>query len=179
MAFIRQRRKTDCGVAALAMLCDTTYEAADRAIPWRREGSKGGTRTSQLREGARKLGYRTEGTTKNHLKVIQAPDGWVEEHGTKVDHRIWTFIPDNSLVKLPKPLGRNWHWVVWRNGKIYDPAVGVFKPRKYAELDGHELFPTSYLQFIKIEDPCPECGAELKAKWSGEECTECDYWFCY
>lgn len=33
----------------------------------------------------------------------------------------------------------------------------------------------------EIDDPCPECGTQLKAKWSGVECPnpECDYWFCY
>jgi hypothetical protein len=31
----------------------------------------------------------------------------------------------------------------------------------------------------KADDTCPECGAELKSKWSGVACTKCDYWFCY
>ena len=26
---------------------------------------------------------------------------------------------------------------------------------------------------------CPECGSKLKEKWSGVECTKCDYMFCY
>ena len=26
---------------------------------------------------------------------------------------------------------------------------------------------------------CPECGAKLKEQWSGESCSECDYWFCF
>ena len=28
-------------------------------------------------------------------------------------------------------------------------------------------------------DICPECGAMLTVKWSGVECKECGYWFCY
>jgi len=31
----------------------------------------------------------------------------------------------------------------------------------------------------EITEPCPYCGADLKEKWSGVECTMCDYWFCY
>jgi len=34
MVFVRQRRKRDCGVAALAMLCNVNYEEAREAIPW-------------------------------------------------------------------------------------------------------------------------------------------------
>lgn len=26
---------------------------------------------------------------------------------------------------------------------------------------------------------CPECGAYVIEKWSGAECSECDWWFCY
>ncbi len=40
-----------------------------------------------------------------------------------------------------------------------------------------------YIEEATIEnhdDPCPKCGTQLKAKWSGVECPnpECDYWFC-
>ena len=131
MAFVKQRTKTDCGVAALAMLCDVTYEEANRAIPWRREGCHGGTTTTQLREGGKKLGYVTESTPKNRLKPLRI--------------RSWIAIPDNSLVKIPHPKGPGygWHWVVWRKGQIYDPARGVFR-----NLGGSST-PSSYMQFLK------------------------------
>lgn len=29
-----------------------------------------------------------------------------------------------------------------------------------------------------IEDPCPECGAELEALWNGVKCPTCNYWYC-
>ena len=29
-----------------------------------------------------------------------------------------------------------------------------------------------------FDDPCPDCGTQLKAKWSGAECPKCGYWFC-
>ena len=25
---------------------------------------------------------------------------------------------------------------------------------------------------------CPDCGAPLIAKWSGVQCSKCDYWYC-
>jgi len=133
MAFVRQRGKKDCGVAALAMLCDVTYEEAEKAIPWRRHGCAFGTDTKMLREGAIKLGYSTESTPQNRLKRISLP--------------LWFRIPYNSLVKIPIDGMQNaWHWVVWRNDRIYDPARGVFRPRNYGN-----HYPTSYMQFIKEE----------------------------
>ncbi len=141
MAFIRQRNSKDCGVAALAMLCDVTYEKAYEAIPWRREGILNGTNTTMLRQAGLKLGYRTVSTPQDRLKLISPPPGWPKE----IDHTIWSLIPDNSLVKLPQLLGeRGWHWVVWRNGKIYDPTCGVFRPEKYGG-----RYPSSYMEFKK------------------------------
>lgn len=136
----------DCGVAALAMLCDVTYEEAERAIPWRREGNLRGTYTRQLREGGFRLGYYTKSTPQDRLKPIiyskfraQLPPNTLSN--------VWYLMPDNSLVKVPHPEGiqHGSHWVVWRNGKIYDPARGVFRPAKY---NGR---PTSYMHFMKRE----------------------------
>ena len=34
----------------------------------------------------------------------------------------------------------------------------------------------------KIENPCPDCGAELESRFyqgGGVTCSECSYWFCY
>lgn len=28
------------------------------------------------------------------------------------------------------------------------------------------------------KESCPECGADLEAKWSGVECPNCGYTFC-
>jgi ABC-type bacteriocin/lantibiotic exporter with double-glycine peptidase domain len=132
MTFIRQRNKKDCGVACLAMLCNVTYEEANRAIPWRREGNLEGTTTKQLREGARKLGHTTESTPQDRLKPLR--------------DSTWTDIPNNSLVKVPHPKGPDygWHWVVWKKGKIYDPARGVF--RTFRDFSP----PSSYMEFM----PC-------------------------
>lgn len=27
-------------------------------------------------------------------------------------------------------------------------------------------------------DPCPLCQSPVRAKWSGVECTSCDWWYC-
>ena len=139
MAFVRQRGKKDCGVAALAMLCDVTYEEADRAIPWRRHGCAFGTDTKMLRAAAKSLGYEGQGTPKHQLRRInRKPESVVAD--------MWRDIPYNSLVKIPHPDPNIsiWHWVVWRNDRIYDPARGVFRPRNYGN-----HYPTSYMQFIK------------------------------
>ena len=179
MTYIRQRNKLDCGVAALAMLCDVTYEEANRAIPWRREGILNGTTTKQLRDGGLRLGYVTRSTPGDRLKVIQAPKGWVEEHGSKVDHNIWSFIPENSLVKVPGGDHGRWHWVVWRKGRVYDPAIGVFRPRHYVERFSDKV-PSSYMQFVpEGAEDCPECGTVTEAKWSGVECPDCGWTSCF
>ncbi len=146
MAFIRQRGKKDCGVAVLAMLCNVTYEAAYRAIPWRREGILYGTSTTMLRQGGIKLGYRTESTPQHRLKVVRQKAFWEELPPPSISD-LWYLVPDNSLVKVPHPIEeRNWHWVAWRKDHIYDPARGVFHPSKYG------VKPTAYMEFIKEDD---------------------------
>ncbi len=133
MAFVRQRAKTDCGVAALAMLCDVSYEEVYRVIPWRKHGIMYGTDTKMLRTAAERLGYEGRGTLKQQLKRM----------GASID---WRDIPDNSLVKVPHPTLSMWHWVAWRRGKIYDPARGVFSPEKIG------LRPSAYMEFTKGND---------------------------
>jgi hypothetical protein len=144
MAFIRQRGKMDCGVAALAMLCNVTYEEAERAIPWRRVGVSRGTYTKQLRKGASKLGYSTKSTLRDRLKPIIYPKFWARLPPPTLSD-VWYLMPNNSLVKIPHPDGlkHGSHWVVWRREKIYDPARGVFHPAKY------DAKPTSYMEFVK------------------------------
>ena len=124
MAYVKQRAKNDCGVAALAMLCDVSYAEAEVAIPWRKHGLLYGIDTKMIRAGAAKLGYTGIGTPKHRLKQCH----------------YWNCIPSNSLVKTPAPHG--WHWVVWRKCKIYDPARGgAFKPERYVK-------PVAYMQFV-------------------------------
>ena len=43
----------------------------------------------------------------------------------------------------------------------------------------YEVFAVEEEPKPRFRDLCPECGAPLKAKASGVECTKCTYWFCY
>lgn len=153
VTFIRQRYSSDCGIAALAMLCEVTYEEAYKAIPWGKRGWRQGTTTKEMRLGGENLGYFTVSDTKKHLLPIRnfaASRGGIDTQGCRVCNAIelWGIIPRNSLVKIPHPEGWGSHWVVWRNGKIHDPARGVFTPKKFVELFPDQR-PTSFMQFIR------------------------------
>jgi len=132
--FVRQRWKHDCGVAALAMLCNVNYEEAREAIPWyvNKKGYaiRKGTTTRMMRVGAKELGFLGRGTNLKRLSPF------------KILSEFWVHIPDNSLVRVPDPDSRNWHWVVWKNYKIYDPARGVFKS------DDYHYQPSRYMEFV-------------------------------
>ena len=150
MAYVKQKNKFDCGVAAVAMLCEVTYEEANRVIPWRRQGHLEGTDSSQLTKAMNTLGWWVKGTKNGRLRVITAPR---EYTGKEVGFEIWSFIPDNSLVKvrLDDSKLNFFHWVVWRKGKIYDPSLGVFKPKKYCDTFP-AVIPSSYLKVEKKND---------------------------
>lgn len=142
MAFVKQKCRSDCGIAALAMLCDVDYATAKEAITWWKKYIYY-TNTKQLRKAAIKLGYQTKSTPQNRLKVVLTPKSWAIL-AVPMPQDWWYLIPNNSLVKVTSPNGQ-WHWVVWRKNKIYDPARGVFHPGK------HGATPRSYMQFIKEE----------------------------
>lgn len=147
---VRQKRRDDCGVACLAMLCGVSYEKAKDAISWYKTKKGYGTTTSQLRKGAIRLGYTARSTPQNRLKRVRVPDEWLRDKGFGPPHNFdfWYLIPDNSLVKVPIYQDRNygdWHWVVWKDRQVYDSAHGVFHPGKYG------LKPVSYMQFVKEE----------------------------
>jgi hypothetical protein len=164
----------DCGVAALAMLCDVTYEEAERVIPWRRVGVSRGTYTKQLREGGAKLGYETRSTPQDRLKPVRDLAEW-KGMRRAMNQDYWYAIPNNSLVKIPHPDGlkHGSHWVVWRKGKIYDPARGVFHPSKY------NTKPSSYMHFVpEGTEDCPKCGTPTEAQWSGIKCPSCGWTYC-
>ena len=144
MAFVRQTHKSDCGIAALAMLCDVGYELADASITWGKRGVRDGMTTKQIRSGALVLGYRTVSTPENRLKQVSLPPKWRNLPVPNTSDW-WYLIPNNSLVKIGS-VHEGWHWVVWRKNKIYDPARGVFHPSR------HGAKPCSYMQFIEEDD---------------------------
>lgn len=134
MAFVRQRSTNDCGVAAVAMLCNVTYEEVLDVIVINGYG----TTTDNARAAGLSLGYKTRSTKKNRLKVVRKPKGYEGD--------LWSLIPGNSLVKIAKDEGEHgWHWVVWRKNRIYDPSWGVYKSERYGRI------PKSYMEFIKDE----------------------------
>ncbi len=178
MAFIRQRHKSDCGIAAIAMLCDVTYEEVDRVILWRKHGYLYGTDTRMLCMAAERLGYESRGTKTNQLKRIKQPPGASLEPGKRYHEApstadMWRDIPNNSLVKVPRPDESMWHWVAWRKGKIYDPARGVFNPERTG------LRPSAYMHFVpEGTEDCPDCGTPTEAQQSGIKCPKCDWASC-
>ena len=57
----------------------------------------------------------------------------------------WEEIENNSLVKVPLIQdNRNWHWVVWKKGMIYDPSYGIVHSSRYPKA----MFAISRLPFI-------------------------------
>ncbi len=174
MTFIRQKNEGDCGVAAIAMLCDATYDDADFVIPWRRVGSLYGTDTKMLRAAALRLGYEGRGTPQHRLKVVKAPKSWANLT-TFLPEDFWALIPSNSLVKIPHPKGRGWgwHWVAWRKGHIYDPARGVFTPGNFG------VKPSSYMHFVpEGTENCLDCGTPTEVQHSGIKCPSCGWTYC-
>lgn len=149
MALIRQRYRTDCGVCCLAMLADVSWEYALRALmkthamaqsSWSR---KYRTTTSDVRRAVSLLGFAT--TSGDRLRVL--PNRLAPRTSDTV--HAWELVPDNSLVKIPRRddgeralvINGDWHWVVKRKGRIYDPGMGVFN------LDIYRFRPSSYMNF--------------------------------
>ena len=56
MKYIKQRNKTDCGVACVAMLANVTYTQAKLALFGERHKGVGYTQTNQMRDTLEKLG---------------------------------------------------------------------------------------------------------------------------
>lgn len=116
-------RTNDCGVCALANLKDISYpKALARLHPnWRRKRTFG-TTTRVM-----KIGLRAHIKTK--LILVRSKD--------------WYDVPDKSIVKV-LPSGcrgsRNWHWVVWRDGLVWDSVHSLpITPERYSH------HPVSYL----------------------------------
>lgn len=128
MPFVKQRRNDDCGVCCAAMLLDTTYTQAKRLIFGRTCWDQ--SHVTETRDIIRAIARSPEYTNPWPRLTVCAD---------------WYDIPDHSLVKIPHPNGRRWHWVVWYKRKVYDPARGVFHVVKYRKR------PSSYLQVVRVD----------------------------
>ncbi len=112
LKLVRQPKGTNqCGQACIATLAGITLEEAIDLV-----GTKGLTRTKQLRDALQSLGFYAGMGLR-----IGSPDGL-------------------AIVKFLSPDGRS-HWVVW-DGKYYDPQAGVF-PKVPRYLEGSKQ--TSFL----------------------------------
>ena len=86
-----------CGHACVAMVTGTTLDKVQSVI-----GHSHGTTTRELVRAIRKLG----GKCSSRLQRI----------GTHVA------LPDRAIVKISLPKTRNWHWVVYWDNHLFDPA---------------------------------------------------------
>ena len=127
MSFIRQKTKDDCGVCSFSMLTGLDYEFSKDHFFGENYHGKMQTKTKDIVNAINRCLCFT--TDRKRLKPVKS----------------WEDIPDNSLVKISRKGRRNWHWVVWRNRKIYDPARGVFKPLRFGRL------PSSFIQILRLD----------------------------
>lgn len=120
---IRQRNNTDCGIACIAMVTNLEYDSVLTQLGVINNNFTYGLTSDDLVYFLSKLKY----------KVVVS------------DCLTWSDIPNNSIAFVVNEfyvclMG---HWVVYKKGKIYDPARGVFKPSKY------DKQPSSYLHVTR------------------------------
>lgn len=145
--YVRQRGRTDCGVACLAMLCNTSWWGARSAIFGDKRCRSYSTRTADMSRGAAWLGYRLD----RRLRPARGK-GWRE-------------IPAPALVKVANHKKRGWHWVVVAGDGdarlVYDPAVdGRLTPEAYQKRTG--LVPRAYACITRLPDASSEATAATR-----------------
>jgi hypothetical protein len=100
-----------CGQTCLAMILEIPLEDAIVLV-----GHSKGTKTRELAQALKLWGLRTTG------KLVRRPK-----------------IPEYCIAKIPRPRGRNWHWVVYWEGKRYDPlgyesGASRYEPSSFLEI---------------------------------------------
>lgn len=99
MNLIRQPRGSSlCGQACIATICEVSLDEACKMV-----GTKGYTTTKRLIQALTMMGMSTGSRLKRGMP----------ESGL-------------AILKVTRFDGRS-HWVIWKNGKFYDPAAGVFR----------------------------------------------------
>ena len=103
MKRVAQKKRTDCGVACVAMVADVSYEDAQEAMG---DAAYSRTQVADLRKALGKLGY-----CLGHRSIPIAPE------------KLQQLTFDCILKTKPGPKSGNWHWMVWDSHaqKILDP----------------------------------------------------------
>jgi hypothetical protein len=89
-----------CGQTCLAMLAGTSIQAVIAAV-----GKRGSTNVTDLARGLRQLGF----DSASALTLVQEDQTW----------------PDIYIAQVKYPKKRNWHWVLFANGALYDPCPNM------------------------------------------------------
>ncbi len=91
-------------------------------------GHEHGTRTKELAKAIRRLGYDCD----DRLRRTRDLDGSLEK-------------VSKALVKLKFENRRNWHWLAWIDGTVYDPSF-TQPESNFSRLRNYLARPTSYLE---------------------------------
>lgn len=104
--WVKQKTLTDCGVACVAMVTGQQYYDIKQLA-------------TDLKIFKRKYFYFTKG---EHLIEL------VSHHSIKVGSEVecldWKDVPEFCIAAINKKR-KNWHWVVVKGGRIYDPWFGI------------------------------------------------------
>ena len=122
MKYIKQPKGSSlCGQSCVAMITDMTLDESIEIF-----GSRGQTNTKQVINALRTR----VSITAERLTRVKGP------------------LPELCIVKILWE-NKGSHWVIHKKGKIYDPAIGVYKLLKYKEMI--KKVPGKMTSYIKIE----------------------------
>lgn len=118
MKYVRQPPKSKvCGQACVAMAAGYDLQGGIDLV-----GHAHGTWGTDLRRGLDKAGI------SHSQRMIRGEPP----------------VDANAILFFKHPSGRRRHWVLWHNGKYYDPHAGVFRELpnwlKHSRLTSHLLF---------------------------------------
>lgn len=118
----------NCGQCCVAMVAGLDRKASCKVF-----GTKGSTTTKMVRRALKKLGYESNERLKTFRKESALP-------GTCM-----------LVLRFPKEVQYTGHWVVYHNGLIYCPSLGVYPYADLAMLATRDRVKcTSYLGFNKL-----------------------------
>lgn len=137
MIAMKQPTQRTCGQTCLAMLSDKTVDECCQACGKHR---KQGTNGTDLIRGLRALGLTC--ADKSHRFKYQYRDGKF----------VGQPLPDTAIMRVQAKFKTSWrgHWVVLREGYVYEPATGFILP---VELYMHDIHHkgqhfTSYVEIL-------------------------------